>query len=81
MISASRQCENSESISKLIGIPINNVEILVTQLRIIHETTQNRSLKIRVTKLIQKLSQQENDHPTDESNQTDDEHSVDAMES
>ena len=55
IISASKQCENIDSISKLTAIPINNPDILEIQLRINHENTLDRSLKIRATKLMHKL--------------------------
>lgn len=58
IVSASKQCENSDAISRSVNIPISNTDILIAQLRLIHENTKEKGLKTRVTRLINKIKPQ-----------------------
>lgn len=62
IISASKQFDNIEAISRHTNIPVANVNVLESQLRLIHEGTHDRSIKIRITKLLKRLTPPDDDN-------------------
>lgn len=59
LLSASKCLNSKEAILHVTKIPVTNTDTLLIQLRYIHDRVQDRSTKIHVTKLINKISQQD----------------------
>ncbi len=67
IISASKQFDTIDAISRHTNIPIENVDVLGTQLRLMHDSTQDRSTMIRITKLLKKLTPKNGDNTMEHS--------------